>query len=135
EIVPRHWKPATQQRPVGSLVPFLEDCRARGFSPQTVIDVGANRGEWGEMAKKVFPAANVFLFEPLSEFGPKLSAFCSRHPGSIYFPAALGAAPGSLEMLVHQTSSLDGSTLWGQAEKAQGHSGEWRMVTIETMDK
>ncbi|SCX79220.1 FkbM family methyltransferase [Thiohalorhabdus denitrificans] len=36
------------------------------FSPQTVFDVGANRGEWTRMAKEFLPIAEVHAFEVVS---------------------------------------------------------------------
>ena len=43
------------------------------FSFRTVVDVGANRGQFAAVARRLFPAARIYSFEPLegpaAEFG------------------------------------------------------------------
>lgn len=34
-----------------------------GFSPKTIIDIGAYHGKWTKMAKSVFPSAKIFMVE------------------------------------------------------------------------
>jgi FkbM family methyltransferase len=36
----------------------------RGYAPRVVIDCGANRGQWTDMASRIFPAARFHLVEP-----------------------------------------------------------------------
>jgi FkbM family methyltransferase len=36
-----------------------------GFNPSTIIDGGANRGEWAKAARAVFPFSHIHLIEPL----------------------------------------------------------------------
>jgi FkbM family methyltransferase len=36
-----------------------------GFAPSSIIDGGANRGEWAKEARSVFPHAHIHLIEPL----------------------------------------------------------------------
>ena len=36
------------------------------FSFQTVVDVGANRGQFAAVARRLFPAAKIYSFEPLA---------------------------------------------------------------------
>src|SRR5262245_29599741 len=62
--------PATPSRPVGDLSSVLADMAHRGFRPQTIVDIGANRGSWSEAVARVFPEANFFLIEPIAGFEP-----------------------------------------------------------------
>ena len=36
-----------------------------GFNPSTIIDGGANRGEWAKAARSTFPSSHIHLVEPL----------------------------------------------------------------------
>ena len=42
----------------------LTHLKARGYHPRVVIDCGANRGQWSQMASRVFTAARFHLIEP-----------------------------------------------------------------------
>jgi FkbM family methyltransferase len=42
----------------------LRQMAARGFAPRIVIDCGANRGQWTDMASRIVPAARFQLIEP-----------------------------------------------------------------------
>jgi FkbM family methyltransferase len=42
---------------------MLENLKKNGFAPQTVIDVGANVGDWSRMTSQVFPSAQFFMIE------------------------------------------------------------------------
>ena len=42
---------------------LLGNLKKNGFTPQTVIDVGANVGDWSHMASQVFPSAKFFMIE------------------------------------------------------------------------
>lgn len=42
---------------------MLDNLRRRGFTPSTIVDVGANRGNWTIAAKSVYPDAHYHLFE------------------------------------------------------------------------
>lgn len=37
------------------------------FIPKTILDIGAARGQWSEAARMVYPAAQIYAFEPISE--------------------------------------------------------------------
>lgn len=46
---------------------------AARFAPATIIDVGASDGRWSRMAREVWPAANLLLFEPNPIYGVALA--------------------------------------------------------------
>lgn len=47
--------------------PFFGCLMQLGFTPQNVVDVGANRGNWSRTAMRYFPDAQFTLFEPQGE--------------------------------------------------------------------
>lgn len=51
---------------------LLENVRTAGFVPQTILDVGANVGNWSRMASAIFPSAAFYMFEANPECEPQL---------------------------------------------------------------
>ena len=77
---------------------FFETLARRGFSPQVVVDVGANYGGWSRVVKEVFKDASFFLIEPQEEMRPFLENFCQNTPGSKWFLAGAGSEQGELSL-------------------------------------
>ena len=47
-----------------SMVAGLRSLSARGFSPRTIVDIGAYEGGWSKMAKETWPECGILMFEP-----------------------------------------------------------------------
>jgi FkbM family methyltransferase len=46
-----------------SMPGLLENIKDNGFSPVTIIDIGANVGDWTRMAASVFPSSRILMFD------------------------------------------------------------------------
>lgn len=75
----------------GSMGSFLLSLHERGFACKEILDIGANKGDWSKLAKKVFPFSNLYMIEPLVEMEKSLSEFCSVNEGSKYFLYGIGS--------------------------------------------
>jgi FkbM family methyltransferase len=42
---------------------LIENIRRNGFSPFTIVDVGANVGDWSRTASAIFPSARMLMFD------------------------------------------------------------------------
>jgi len=73
----------------------LRHLKHLGFSPATVIDVGANVGEWTRMCRRLWPTASVLMIEPLPECQAPLARLAAELPGVRYQRALLGANPSA----------------------------------------
>ena len=124
--------PGSEFRQVGDFRSFLEDLKARGFVPRTILDVGANEAGWSADAKAVFPEAACFLIEPQEEMKPALEAFCARFKDCAYFLAGAGAVPGELALTVYD--DLVGSSFLPGESSAMLEAGKQRRVPIVTID-
>jgi FkbM family methyltransferase len=124
--------PATDGRPVGQIVSFLEDIKARGFEPGLVFDIGANNGDWSRRAKNVFPKADFILVEPQYEMESQLKDFCSAYPGSGYYLA--GAGPAEEQKFLTIWEDLKGSSFLPSEKKELIDAGKQRIVDIITID-
>jgi FkbM family methyltransferase len=89
-------------------MPTVEHAAAiRRVSPKTLIDVGANKGQFSLMARKLFPEIEIHAFEPLDK-ERELFEKLVRKPARIY-PVALGRVSGAADFFV--ASRADSSSL------------------------
>lgn len=85
----------------------LAGLRNRSFG--TVIDCGANLGQFARFISKYFPHAALHCFEPLDEPFRELAAWSATQQGRVRcYQAALGEQEG--EVVMHQHSSHLGSS-------------------------
>jgi FkbM family methyltransferase len=72
--------------------------------PKTVIDVGANVGQFAVAAAKLFAGARVYSFEPLPESFRSLVKNVGQLPQVTPVQAALGEAAGTVQLRVNSHS-------------------------------
>lgn len=74
----------------------------RSLPIRTVIDVGANVGQFARVASKAFSSATIYCFEPQPAAHKRLAAWAQTSNGRIVpFETALGANEGTLDLIVH----------------------------------
>jgi FkbM family methyltransferase len=98
-------------------MPAVEHIEAlKLVQPKTLIDVGANKGQFSLVARSLFPQIEIHAFEPL-ERERKLLASVVSQPINIY-ATALGETEGEATFFV--TSRADSSSLLkpGNGQKA-----------------
>lgn len=61
---------------------------------RTVIDVGANVGQFATLARRLFPLAQIYAFEPLEDCVVAMRRTFAGDPRCRIFPVALGAERG-----------------------------------------
>jgi len=79
---------------------FYEKLAKQGFTPRTILDIGANYGGWSRIVNTVFNDAQFFLIEPQEEMRPFLDNFCARFSDSNWILAGAGAKRGELMLTV-----------------------------------
>jgi len=78
----------------------------------TIIDVGANEGQFAKDISRVFPSAVIYCFEPLPLTYEKLRSWAEDgHPQIRTFNLALGEEEGKVEMYQHVEHSPSSSIL------------------------
>lgn len=129
----RRISPRSEGRgPRDSLLQALRQAKAVGFSPQTVIDVGAAYGSFTGQCNTVFPDARYVLVEPLEEYRPLLEKLRKTMPSSQCVCAAAASNSGEIEINVHP--DLVGSSLYSEVEKGTDVNGVPRRVRSVTID-
>jgi FkbM family methyltransferase len=109
----------------------------QGISPNTVIDVGANVGQFTVACKKIFPDASVHSFEPLPDCAVKLKQNVATLRGVRVYQIALGERSG--EAVFHVNSHRHSSSVLALGERhrrAFPHAREMRTinVSLSTLD-
>jgi len=78
----------------------------------TIVDVGANRGQFAEQALAFFPRAHVISFEPQPNAFAALQQFAAKRRGSVTpVNLALGDSDGVVRMQVHVDWDFSSSLL------------------------
>jgi FkbM family methyltransferase len=90
---------------------------------QTVVDVGANGGQFASLIHRQCPKASIISFEPLEACQEELQQTLVSIPGSRIIKAAVGEFPGTMKMNSSEfspcSSLLQGTELLGEVyEKA-----------------
>lgn len=88
---------------------FVYRLKKMGYNPQTVIDVGANRGMFSKTIHYVFPTASIIAFEPLKDCFDELNRMREEISQLRCFNVALSDIEGST--VIHRSSSDYSSSL------------------------
>jgi FkbM family methyltransferase len=83
----------------------------RAMGIQTVLDIGANTGQFAQYIRSVLPHARLFCFEPLAIPFSKLETLANRDSSMCAFNFALGESEGTAEMFEHLDHSPSSSLL------------------------
>jgi FkbM family methyltransferase len=91
------------------VMPTVEHIKAiERLAPKTLIDVGANKGQFSVMARYLFPDIDIHAFEPLDSERRFINAVVP--PPVTLYSNALGARAGEAEFFV--ASRADSSSLF-----------------------
>jgi len=130
--IPKQSNPGGAGRPIANTRMFLEDVQARGFTPQGIIDVGANRGNWTRMAMSIFPHARVLMIEPQNEMKHSLEELCRSFESVEYVQAGAGKESGELVQTIWE--DLAGSSFLPEVRDDKLANGKQRKTPIVTID-
>lgn len=94
---------ASMMRPGASVasVRILHNCGLYIPRLSTVVDVGANKGQFALAAAHRYPDAKIFSFEPVPEVYRQLQHNTRATPAIATFNCALGNSNGTLEFFSH----------------------------------
>jgi FkbM family methyltransferase len=109
-------------------LPLLPSALHRhGFSPQHIIDVGANRGEWTRTTLNYFPEAHYTLVEPQDHLKQHVQDLLARGDGKIrWIAAGAGDKPGILPLTVSHRDDSSSFAVSAATAKARG----WHQIKV-----
>jgi FkbM family methyltransferase len=100
---------------------------------RTILDVGANIGQFASRMRRVFPSAEIHCFEPVPAALDKLNAWARSQGSRVHVhPCALGASPGDVEMHQHTLHTASSSMLPTTAEcvSLYPYTAEQRVIQV-----
>jgi FkbM family methyltransferase len=104
-----------------------EVLKRNGFTPRTIIDVGAAVGKWTSQVITIFPNAKYLMVDPLKENEKALRIITEKNPNVQFWSGAVGKHSGELEFHVHGDQSSMFDSTWGRA-------GILRRVPMKRLD-
>jgi FkbM family methyltransferase len=119
---------------VGELLgAFFAALKKAGFSPQHILDVGANHGLWTRQAMVVFPDAQYTLVEPQDELKRDIEDLVRSGRKIEWINAAAGDRTGTMPFTIARRD--DSSTLSLSAEGARAEGLRQVPMTVRTLDE
>jgi FkbM family methyltransferase len=116
----------------GRVLAGAEHRKILGPDLATVVDIGANRGQFALAVRRWSPEAKVFAFEPLSGPAARFRKVFWDDSKVIFHQAAIGPEPG--EAIIHVSAADDSSSLLPISQVQQRlfpGTGEVRTETIK----
>lgn len=110
----------------------------RAQSIGTVLDIGANTGQFATRVRHALPEAQIYSFEPLADCYQRLVGRMGGDPKFLAFPVALGDAPG--QAVIHRSAHRPASSLLEQSDLLkriypEAGPSEPETITIRTLDE
>lgn len=87
-----------------------------GLDLNTVVDIGANRGQFALCIRRLYPKAKIFSFEPLHRPAATYKKIFQKDRGVKLFDKAIAAHAGSAEMHVSRWDVSSSLLPFGQAQ-------------------
>jgi FkbM family methyltransferase len=108
---------------IHGVAPAIEHRHALGrFTFRTIVDIGANRGQFATFARDMFPQAQIYSFEPLDAPARLFERFLGHESGVHLFNNAIGDQTGAKTIFV--TTHDDSSSLLRPTEAQDRIFGE-----------
>jgi len=105
--------------------------------PETIVDIGSNKGQFILLIEKIFPNKIVYSFEPIIEMINKQKKFFKYKKNITFHNLALGSSICSKEFLI--TSRMDSSSFLkvvSNTNKSKNYSViEKRDIKVSTLDE
>ncbi|NJM49203.1 MAG: FkbM family methyltransferase, partial [Alkalinema sp. RU_4_3] len=103
----------------GSIEAGLENLTwLKSYEIKTVLDIGANTGQFAEKARRLFPGAKIYSFEPLASCYQALIGYFEGVEGFQAFNFALGDRSGEAEIFCCDYSPSSSMLPMGEVHKA-----------------
>lgn len=94
---------------------------------KTIVDIGANRGQFALVSRRCFPQARIIAFEPLAAPAHRFRAVLGQDPLVTLHPVAVGVTAGKATM--HVAGEDDSSSLLPLTDLQQQLSGTHEVAT------
>ncbi|MFN5024155.1 MAG: FkbM family methyltransferase [Bacteroidota bacterium] len=113
------------------LLTLIRILKENKFSPNLIIDIGANHGTWSRVWKEHFPQTSFILVEPQSWLKPSFDDLLDNH--TIYLPIGAGSTNGSFTFTINSDRD-DSSTFTLSADEALARGYKQVEIPVKTLN-
>lgn len=113
------------------LINLIEILKSIDFTPNLIIDVGANHGTWVRLWKQAFPKSHFILIEPQKWLEPSFKDMLDSR--TIYLPIGVGKTNGSFMFTINSDRD-DSSTFLLSSEEALSRGYKQIELPIQTLN-
>ncbi|MCB1016503.1 MAG: FkbM family methyltransferase [Acidimicrobiales bacterium] len=110
---------------------LVSQVRRRFGAPATVVDVGANKGQFSRAAATAFPGCRLVAFEPLEAVAAEWRANLADVPGAEIHVCALGGEDGTVAFHPHEYSLSSSVLPLVAGAGAEGGGGAGELAPVE----
>lgn len=108
--------------------------KAQGLAPRTVLDAGANVGQFARACAEVWPAARVIAFEPLPDVAAAFRTHFGDTPRVRLLETALGSTDGTLAFHRNPYSLASSALKVAASSPLLGAHAETLQVPVARLD-
>ncbi len=113
---------------------FYTTIKKMGFTPQHIVDVGANHGTWTREALRYFPQAYYTLLEPQNWLKKSFQDILDTNPKVQFYPVGAGEKEGSFQFtIVDRDDSCSFRYSAEEAKEAGFEQIEIQVVTLNNL--
>ena len=110
---------------------LVSQVRHRFGVPATVLDVGANKGQFSRAAATAFPGARIIAFEPLESVAAEWRRHLADVAQAEIHVCALGAEDGTVSFHPHEYSLSSSVLPLAEGAGAEGGGGAGELAAVE----
>ena len=110
---------------------LVSQVKQRFGVPATVLDVGANKGQFSRAATRAFPGARIIAFEPLEAVAAEWRRHLADVATAEIHVCALGAEDGTVAFHPHEYSLASSVLPVARGAGAEGGSGAGELAPVE----
>ena len=131
-LTPGGLRAARRARPFSvSAFRLVSQVARRVGAPRTVLDVGANKGQFSRAAATVFPGARIVAFEPLEAVAAEWRRHLADVEGAEVHVCALGAGSGTVTFHPHDYSLSSSVLPLAGGSGGEGGAGPGELAPVE----
>lgn len=103
----------------------------RNIAFSTILDAGANEGQFAEEVRRVFPTAHIYSFEPIPECFEILQMKCQHNKNWTCYNVALAETEKTAVLNLHQDNTPSSSLLHATTEELDLYPKSSRQTQVD----
>lgn len=107
----------------------------KNYNISSIIDIGANEGQFAKFIQKHFPLSDIYCFEPIPEAYHRLEKWADKMNSRIHiYNMAIGEENGTIDFYIHESHPTSSSILRATSLHPFGKSQNKITISIVSID-